>query len=141
MEIPGDQPGIFAARRDKRTKMLQNDDSGRLETGADSRIYRSHSPQHDDPEHGPRYNGRPVIDEHGARLGTITDVVFDLRGNDPEYLVVDPVRAQELDAVYINSTAPDLCLEYGGRKRQYKRQKDRVAHSVTQSSEPPCQCV
>lgn len=53
-------------------------------------MHTGHSPRHDEPGPGPTYNGRPVIDEHGVRLGTITDVVFDVRGDDPEYLVVDP---------------------------------------------------
>lgn len=54
-------------------------------------MHTSHSPRrHVDPDHTPRFNGRPVIDEHGARLGRVTDVVFDARGSDPEYLVVDP---------------------------------------------------
>ena len=48
----------------------------------------THSTEHD--HHAPAYSGRPVIDEHGTRLGSITDVVYDSRGDDPEYLVVDP---------------------------------------------------
>lgn len=53
-------------------------------------MHTSDSRRYDESGHGPTYNGRPVIDEHGAKLGTITDVIFDVRGNDPEYLVVDP---------------------------------------------------
>jgi sporulation protein YlmC with PRC-barrel domain len=36
------------------------------------------------------FTGRPVLDEHGLALGTITDVVFDAHGEHAEYLVVDP---------------------------------------------------
>ncbi len=43
-----------------------------------------------DHEHAITFNGRSVIDEHGAKLGAITDVVYDRRGTDPEYIVVDP---------------------------------------------------
>jgi sporulation protein YlmC with PRC-barrel domain len=42
--------------------------------------------------HAPAFAGRPVIDEHGVLLGSVTDVIYDLRGNQPEYLVVDPGR-------------------------------------------------
>ena len=45
------------------------------------------APDHDG---SPGYFGRPVVDEHGARLGVVKDVVYDLRGDRPEYLVVDP---------------------------------------------------
>jgi sporulation protein YlmC with PRC-barrel domain len=44
----------------------------------------------DHGHHAPAFTGRPAIDEHGADLGTISDVVFDPSGNQPEYLVVDP---------------------------------------------------
>lgn len=36
------------------------------------------------------FAGHPVIDEHGARLGAVTDVVYDVADRAPEYLVVDP---------------------------------------------------
>lgn len=35
------------------------------------------------------YTGRPVLDEHGIALGSITDVVCDDHGR-VEYLLVDP---------------------------------------------------
>ena len=35
------------------------------------------------------YTGRPVLDERGIALGSISDVVYD-DGGRPEYLVVDP---------------------------------------------------
>lgn len=41
---------------------------------------------HADPD---AYTGRPVLDEHGLALGSISDVVFDASGA-PEYIVVDP---------------------------------------------------
>jgi len=48
--------------------------------------YRATSPS----EPGPIFTGRRVLDEHGLRLGTITDVVYSTSGHTPEHLVVDP---------------------------------------------------
>lgn len=39
---------------------------------------------------GPILTGRRVLDEHGLRLGTVTDVIYPPGEHDPEYLVVDP---------------------------------------------------
>ena len=39
---------------------------------------------------GPILTGRVVLDEHGLRLGTVVDVVFEPDGHDPEYLIVKP---------------------------------------------------
>jgi len=36
------------------------------------------------------YTGHGVLDELGNPLGSVTDVVYDSHGSDPEYLVVDP---------------------------------------------------
>lgn len=45
------------------------------------------------PESAPaHYTGRRALDEHGLGLGSITDVVYDPEGSNPEYLVVDPGR-------------------------------------------------
>lgn len=41
-------------------------------------------------DHHATFTGRAVLDEHGMPLGTVTDVVYDARGESPEYLVVDP---------------------------------------------------
>ena len=47
-------------------------------------MMHAHSPD------GPEFTGRAVIDEHGHSLGSVADVVFDGRDQEPEYLVVDP---------------------------------------------------
>lgn len=38
---------------------------------------------------GPTYTGHEVIDVNGDTVGTVTDVIFDDRGNEPSWLVVD----------------------------------------------------
>ncbi len=48
-----------------------------------------HQPQPPD-RIGPILTGRVVLDEHGLRLGTVVDVVFETDGHDPEYLIVKP---------------------------------------------------
>ncbi len=63
---------------------------------------------HSDDRPRPTYTGHDVLDEHGAPIGSVTDVVYDLRGNDPEYLVVDPglFRAAHyvpVDGAYLTS--------------------------------------
>ena len=57
-----------------------------------------------------QFTGRRVLDEHGLRLGSVSDVVFDPDGVRPEYLVVapGPLRAPKyvpIDGAY--STADD----------------------------------
>ena len=49
-------------------------------------LYRSHRPG----EIGPTITGRVVLDEHGLRLGSVTDVVYRADSHDPEFLVVRP---------------------------------------------------
>ena len=49
-----------------------------------------HDHRSDDRGVSTTFTGRSVLDEHGLSLGSITDVVYDDRGIDPEYLVVDP---------------------------------------------------
>jgi sporulation protein YlmC with PRC-barrel domain len=46
-------------------------------------------PHHPGPI-GPILTGRTVLDEYGLRLGSVTEVVFEPDGHDPEYLVVKP---------------------------------------------------
>lgn len=49
-------------------------------------LYRPHRPG----RIGPILTGRTVLDEHGLRLGSVVDVVFELEGHEPEYLAVKP---------------------------------------------------
>jgi sporulation protein YlmC with PRC-barrel domain len=52
-------------------------------------IVSTHQPESHDSI--PRtYTGHQVIDEHGTPVGSVVDVVFDMEGVRPEYMVVDP---------------------------------------------------
>ena len=42
------------------------------------------------PDEPMRYMGLPVQDEHGAVIGSISDVVYDETTQQPEWLVVNP---------------------------------------------------
>jgi sporulation protein YlmC with PRC-barrel domain len=42
------------------------------------------------PASTPMYAGKSVIDEHGETLGSVDDVIFDVREDRPEYLLVNP---------------------------------------------------
>jgi hypothetical protein len=41
-------------------------------------------------EVGPTFTGRHVLDALGVPIGSVIDVVYDRRGVEPEYLIVDP---------------------------------------------------
>ena len=48
-------------------------------------LYRSQRPG----EIGPTITGQLVLDEHGLRLGSVTDVIYRTGSHDPEFLVVN----------------------------------------------------
>jgi hypothetical protein len=76
---------ITAGRLTTTFPAVHRDHDGRPDRGSPMQ-YRAASPS----EPGPIFTGRRVLDEHGLRLGTITDVVYSNGGFSPEHLVVDP---------------------------------------------------
>ena len=55
------------------------------------------------------FTGHEVIDQHGQTVGTVTDVFYSERGNEPEWLVVDPgiFRKERLVPVEGAHNTPD----------------------------------
>jgi uncharacterized protein YrrD len=80
----------------------------------------------------PGYRGHAVVDEHGSKVGTVTDVVFDDASDRPRWLVVDPGPLQAahyvpLDGSYL-STKGELVIAFTKRavKTAPKAGRDHV---------------
>lgn len=94
----------------------------------------------DDEHHADPTNltGHPVVDDHHHKVGTVSDVLYDERG-EPRWAVVDPgpLRAEKfvpVEGAYVTDDG-DVVLPYGKEvvKQAPKASRDHVLDSRTES--------